>query len=166
MCTQQAQQSMFSYDVPVVCHMGADHHVTHVWIKFEKYGKFPVERGLIALKSDVPGALCLNLKFEKRFEKNRKLSYRAPGMSDFNAMGLIRQEIVHNFRILIKHGSHYDLHPCGTQQAHHRKKSIVVPVVCTSSCICVWWVHILGGGATLKFGIRRFQRCVPIWNPT
>ena len=92
--------------------------------------------------------------FSKKFRffsnlfSNFKLSHRAPGTSDFSAMELIRQEIVHTFRILIKHGSHDDLHPCGTQKAHHMKKSIFVPVVCTSSC--AWWVHILGGARHLK----------------
>ena len=109
----QAQKSLFSHGMPVVCHM---------W---------------------------LNLKFEHFFEKNRicnfenfsifKLSHRALGMSDFSAIRLIRQEIVHTFRILIKHGSHNFLHTCGTHKAHYAKIRFLcllcahhlVPNVCT-----------------------------------
>ena len=43
MSTQQAQKSNFSHDVPFVCHMRANHLVTYIWIRFEKYGQFPVE---------------------------------------------------------------------------------------------------------------------------
>ena len=75
-----------------------------------------------------------NFRFFLKFFSKLKLSQRAPGMSDFDARGLIRQEIVHIFRILIKHKSHNYLHTCGTQKAHHTKKSIFVPVVCSSQC--------------------------------
>ena len=68
-------------------------------------------------------------KFSKKCS-NLNLNHRALGMSDFDARGLIRQEIVHIFRILIKHKSHNYLHTCGTQKAHHTKKSIFVHVLC------------------------------------
>ena len=63
----------------------------------------------------------------------------------------VYSEIVHIFRILIKHGSHNYLHTCGTHKAHHAKNSIFVPVVCSSSC--AWCAHILGGAHHLK--VRR-----------
>ena len=85
--------------------------------------------------------------FSKIFSK-LKLSHRAPRMSDFCAIRLIRQEIIHTFFILFKHGSPNYLHTCGTQKAHHAKNAIFVPVVCSSSC--AWCVHILGGANHLK----------------
>ena len=67
-------------------------------------------------------------------------------MSNFQATVLIRQEIVQTFRILLKHELQKYLHTCGTQQAHHAKNMIFVPVVCTSSCAwkknlfpAKWW---------------------------
>ena len=135
----------------------------------------------ISLQSDIPGALWFNLKFENIFKKNRKffnfrhfsknfrffskifsnfkLSHRALGMSDFSPMGLIRQEIVHIFRILIKHGSHNYLHTCGTHKAHHAKNAIFVPVVCSSSC--AWCAHILGGAHHLKVQHQGFPTPCP-----
>ena len=62
------------------------------------------------------------------------LSHSALGMSDFEVMGLIRQDIVSTFGILIKHRSQNDLHTCGTQKAHHSKIAFFVPVVCSSQC--------------------------------
>ena len=97
------------------------------------------------------------LKFSKKFSKfsiffenffDFRLSHRALERSDFDARGLIRQEIVSTFRILIKHRSQNDLHTCGTQKAHHAKNAFFVPVVCSSQCArCV---HILGGAHHLK----------------
>ncbi len=66
-------------------------------------------------------------------------------MSDFSATELISQVIVRTFRILIKQGSHHDLHTTGTIE----NKSIFVPLVYTYA----WWVHIMffGGARHLKF---------------
>ena len=130
-----------AFCVPHVCRSSCDPCL----IKIRKVWTISCRMSPIALKSDIPGALWLNLKFKKFFEKcrklknfrffwkifsNFKLSHRALGMSDFDARGLIRQEIVHIFRILIKHKSHNYLHTCGTQKAHHTKKSIFVHVLC------------------------------------
>ena len=41
--TQQAQKSIVLHDVHFVCHMCADLFTTYIWIRFEKYGQFPVE---------------------------------------------------------------------------------------------------------------------------
>ena len=79
-------------------------------------------------------------------------------MSDFSDMGLIRQEVVHIFRILIKHRSNNYLHTCGTHKAHHAR------------FLCLLCAHRLVPGvrtylfvrATLKFGVRASQRRVPI----
>ena len=139
-------------------------------IKIRKVLTISCRMSPIASKLDIPSALWLNFSFEKIFEKNRKffifqkfsknfrffskifsklkLSHRALGMSDFDAIGLIRQEIVSTFRILFKHGSPNYLHTCGTQKAHHAKNAIFVPVVCSSSC--AWCAHILGGAHHLK----------------
>ena len=107
----------------------------------------------LASKSDIPSALWLKRKSEKIFENfeifkkkfqnfrfffkkfsDFHLSHRALGRSNFDARGLIRQEIVSTFRILIKHRSQNDLHTCGTQKAHHAKNAFFVPVVCSSQC--------------------------------
>ena len=158
-----------AFCVPHVCRSFCDLCL----IKIRKIWTISCRMSPLASKSDIPGALWLNFSFEKNFKKNRKffekcwklknfrfflkifsklkLSHRAPGMSDFDARGLIRQEIVHIFRILIKHKSHNYLHTCGTHKAHHAKKSIFVPVVCSSSC--AWCAHILGGAHHLK--VRR-----------
>ncbi len=132
----------------------------------------------LASKSDLPSALWLKRKSEKIFEKNRKfwkffwkfqnfrkffadfrLSHRALGMFDFDARGLIRQEIPNTFRILIKHKSQNDLHTCGTQKTHHAKNKFFVPVVCSSQC--AWCVHILGGARHLKVRHWSFQKLPP-----
>ena len=73
-------------------------------------------------------------------------------MSDFDARELIRQKIVSTFWILIKYSSKNDLHTCGTKKAHHAKNAFFVSVVRT----------YLGVRAISKFGIRAFQRFLPI----
>ena len=72
-----------------------------------------------------------NFRFFSKIFSDFRLSHRALGMSDFDARGRIRQEIVSTFRILIKHRSQNDLHTCGTQKAHHAKNAFFVPDVRT-----------------------------------
>ena len=106
-----------------------------------------------------PPLRTLRFSQKSQFALILKLSHRALGMSDFSDMGLIRQEIVHIFRILIKHGSHNYLHTCGTHKAHHAKNAIFVPVVCSSSC--AWCAHILGGAHHLKVQHQGFPTPCP-----
>ena len=101
-----------------------------------------------------------NFRFLFQIFSELKLSHRALGMSDFDARGLIRQEIIHIFRILFKYKSQNYLHTCGTHKTYHAKNAIFVPVVCSLSCAGVR--TNLGVRATLKFSIRAFQRRVLI----
>ena len=100
-----------------------------------------------------------NFQFFSKIFSDFRLSHRALGMSDFDARGLIRQEIVSTFWILIKHRSQNDLHTCGTQKAHHAKNAFFVPVVCSSQC--AWCAHILGGAHHLKVRHKSFPMLPP-----
>ena len=138
----------FLYDVPFVCHMCADNYVTYTWLRFEKYGQFPVESKKFQ-----------NFRFFLKIFSKLKLSHRAPGMSDFDAIGLIRQEIVHTFRILFKHKTWVPR--WFAHMWHLKRKNRFLCLFCAHhhvSGVCTYLVV----RTTLKFGIMRFQRRVPI----
>ena len=178
MCTHQAHDDVHTTGTKIAFFVWCDCCVPHVCTYFcnsclsniRKVSAIYCRMSIVAQKLDICGALWLNLKFENIFEQNRKFlkkcwkfqnfrffskifsnfkfSHRAAEISDFCAMELIRLEIVQTFWMLFKHELQNYLYTCGTQQAHHAKNAIFVPVVCTSSC--AWCVHILGGARQLK----------------
>ena len=101
---------------------------------------------------------------KKNFEKNRKfwrmktfrffsknfsdfhLSHRALGMSDFDARGIIWQEIIITFRILIKNSSQNDLHTKCTSC----KKMRVLCLLCAHRNALGVRVQLLGSAHHLK----------------
>ena len=157
MSTQQPQKLNFLHDVPFMCHMCANDFLTYVWIQFEKYWQFLMEwapycqnRKFLAPCSSIWSWKMIWKKIENFEIVFENWATWRLGISNFDARGLIRQEIVSTFRIVFKHKSKNYLHTYGIQKAHHAKNSIFVAVVCSS--LCAWCAHItlLGGACHLK----------------
>ena len=88
------------------------------------------------------------------------MSHRALGMSDLDARGLVRQEIVSTFRILINIGRKMIC----THVAHKRH------IMQKMRFLCLLCAHhnvpdvrtYLGVRTILKYDIKAFQRLLPI----